>query len=347
MDHMQASLLQLMETANRPQPRQTARTEDRKGFRKLMEERQAPQEQAEQTEPVREETTPLKAQRREDELLQQLAAMQLICPEPVVQPVTPEEAQPMLLTPMTAPTAAQTAPVQPQGEVLPQTQAQPETAAAQAEQIPQEAKNQTAAVTAPEQPEQKQLHQDLNRQPADKPRAEQTGDKTEVLQSPGQPEQVFSRVETAPVKVSETVKPQTESQNVAKQVTDQVARALQKGERRVQIQLTPEHLGRITVELTEKGDGALHIALHADSSRTRSLLERELPLMQTVLSRDTQQTVEVHVPRQQDAQQNAFDQQGREQHQQNPQQQDRRQHRPEADFLHQLRLGLVPTEEVS
>ena len=75
------------------------------------------------------------------------------------------------------------------------------------------------------------------------------------------------------------------------------------------------------------------------------LLERELPAMQGMLSRDTQQSVQVQVPREESAQrQDLYENPQHQQHRQQ-EQQEHQQHQSTEDFLNQLRLGLVPGDE--
>ena len=154
---------------------------------------------------------------------------------------------------------------------------------------------------------------------------------------------VFQDVREIPVKVGEPAQAEeTREVPVEDQLGPKIAEALEQGDTRVEIQLTPENLGKVTVEVTLHEDGALHIALHAESSQTRGLLERSTDNLVAMLGRDTRQEVQVEVPRQQESQQQNFydQQQGREQQQQ--QQQHRQERQSGEDFLHQLRLGLVP-----
>lgn len=176
-----------------------------------------------------------------------------------------------------------------------------------------------------------------------------TSTEAEVVDVEQAPQRVFREVETVPVKVGETY--QTEEPDVAKQIDTQLGQALSKGETHVRIQLTPEHLGNVTVDVTQNSDGILRIAISAHSSETRGLLERHLNNLQMMLSNRTQQAVQVEVQRQEESQQG--------QNQENPydghngsnreEQEERRQRHNEQreqaatqDFAQQLRLGLIP-----
>ena len=131
---------------------------------------------------------------------------------------------------------------------------------------------------------------------------------------------------------------------VEEQIAPKLTEALQKGETRVEVTLTPENLGKVTVEVTLREDGTLHVALHAESSQTRGLLERSADNLMAMLGRDARQEVQVEVPRQQESQQQNFYDDGRQGRgqQEHGQQERRQEQRSGEDFLHQLRLGLVP-----
>ena len=160
---------------------------------------------------------------------------------------------------------------------------------------------------------------------------------------------IFRDVKNIPVKVGETELPQpTQEPNVAQQVDSQIAQALQQGESMVRIQLTPENLGSVTVEISQSADGILRIALSAHSSETRGLLERHAADLQGLVSSRTQQEVQVDVQRGQESQQNQ-NQQNYDGH--NGHAHDRQEHRRQQqehtgpqDFMQQLRLGLIPAD---
>ena len=158
---------------------------------------------------------------------------------------------------------------------------------------------------------------------------------------------VFRKVESTPIKVGEatvTEKP-AEAKSVETQVSEKLTEALRNGQTRTELLLEPEHLGKVTVELTWSKDGSLRVALHAENSQTRSLLEKDVAGLQALLSRNAQQEVQVEVPRQQESQrQDLYDDQQRQNQQQQRRQDERRQNGGQ-DFLHQLRLGLIPLEE--
>lgn len=166
------------------------------------------------------------------------------------------------------------------------------------------------------------------------------------------PRQLFHDVKAAPVKVGETYDvEQADKADVARQVDAGLAQALEKGESMVRIQLTPENLGSVTVEITRSAEGLIRVALNAHSGETRSLLERHAGELQGMLSGRTQQEVEVSVQQNQESQQNQnqhpYD--GRGGHGQSGQEERRQSRREQSehgrDFMQQLRLGLIPAEE--
>ena len=174
----------------------------------------------------------------------------------------------------------------------------------------------------------------------------------ELLDAQQAPRQLFRDVEAAPVKVGEAYDAQqAQEPDVVRQIDTQLAQALQKGESMVRIQLTPEHLGSVTVEISQSADGILRVALSAHSAETRGLLERHAGDLQGMLSSRGQE-VQVDVQRQQESQQGQ-----NQQHQQNydghnghaqdgqERRQQRREHTSPQDFMQQLRLGLIPGEE--
>lgn len=166
------------------------------------------------------------------------------------------------------------------------------------------------------------------------------------------PQQLFHDVKAAPVKVGEAYDvEQADKADVARQIDTGLAQALEQGESMVRIQLTPENLGSVTVEITRSAEGLIRVALNAHSGETRSLLERHAGELQGLLSSRTQQDVEVNVQQNQESQQNQnqhpYD--GRSGHGQSGQE-ERRQSRREQpehgqDFMQQLRLGLIPADE--
>ena len=171
----------------------------------------------------------------------------------------------------------------------------------------------------------------------------------EVTDTQQAPQPVFHDVKAAPVKVGEVERaPEAQETNVVRQVDNGVAQALEQGESVVRIQLSPENLGSVTVEIARSAEGIIRVALTAHSGETRNLLERHAGELQGLLSSRTQQSVEVNVQRQQESQQNQnHNYDGHNGHAQDGGQQHRRRQREQTDsvdFIHQLRLGLIPAD---
>ena len=175
-------------------------------------------------------------------------------------------------------------------------------------------------------------------------------DLVEFLGSEQAPQRIFHDVEAAPVKVGEAEDAQqADGPDVAQQIDAQLIQAMQRGESTVSVRLTPENLGEVTIEVSQNAAGALHITLTAQSSETRSLLERHAGELQGLVSSRTQQSVEVDVQRGQENQQSQNQQRsydGHNGHAQDEQRErrQRREHSSSQDFMQQLRLGLIPTD---
>ena len=158
---------------------------------------------------------------------------------------------------------------------------------------------------------------------------------------------VFEDVHDIPVKVGEAPAEEPEPEvPVEDQIGSRLAQALNAGDTHVEIQLNPENLGKVTVEMTFAENGSLHVTMHAESGKTLNLLEKGLDNLHLMLAKNTQQEVHVEVQKQEETQQqNFYD--GRGGHAQDQERQRRHEHHEERrtdDFLQQLRLGLVPEE---
>ena len=160
------------------------------------------------------------------------------------------------------------------------------------------------------------------------------------------PQPLFRDTETIPVKVGEAELPQQEAEPVEHQLTKPILEAVQRGQSRVAVQLTPDNLGGVTVEITRSSDGTLHVSLSAERVETQGLLERHADQLQTMLAARNQDEVRVEVQRQEEsgAYQPYDGRNGHSQQQRHEQQHQRRESHGQ-DFLQQLRLGLIPLDE--
>lgn len=165
---------------------------------------------------------------------------------------------------------------------------------------------------------------------------------------------VFQKVDTAPVKVGESYKTvDTEEPRMEEKLADTVREAVEAGAERVEIQLSPANLGRITIEMTRSAGGLLDVVIHAANTKAAGLLNQHLDGLHAALQNYSQEPVRVEVQRSQEAQeQHLFQhadpdgrgqQQGREdqQHQQRQEEE-----HSSGDFLQKLRLGLVSLETI-
>lgn len=159
---------------------------------------------------------------------------------------------------------------------------------------------------------------------------------------------LFKEVETAPIKVAEAPA-QAEAPEVEKQVSDKLIQVLESGENRVEIQLNPEALGKVTIELTQNGDGTMSILLNAENAETRGMLERHITTLQETLMDRGQQSVQITVQRGEETQHQSYQQQDLRDGDggQQGRQQQREQKNDSDDFLQQLRLGLVGRDETN
>ena len=168
----------------------------------------------------------------------------------------------------------------------------------------------------------------------------------EGAEAPQQP--LFRAAEGRPVKVGETYRLDTQAQDMEVKLADTVREGLEVGTQRIEIRLTPENLGTLTIRLTQSSDGALQVVLHTADAKAGDLLTRHLDGLHMALQGISQGQVQVEVQRNQDS----APAQQQQQHQADPDgrgQQQQQQHRQERqakteDFLHQLRLGLFPLE---
>ena len=159
---------------------------------------------------------------------------------------------------------------------------------------------------------------------------------------------VFRDVPGLPVKVGEApaVEQTGKELPVKAQLFERLSAAAERGETKVDIQLEPENLGHVQVEMTWSSDGTLRVSMYAESSQTQKLLERDLAGLQFLLSRNGQQEVSVEVTRQQEEARQDFSD-GHPQGGQQERQPDHshKQRRNGQDFLQQMRLGLIPLDE--
>lgn len=159
---------------------------------------------------------------------------------------------------------------------------------------------------------------------------------------------VFENVRDIPVKVGEAPVEEPEPEPeipVEDQIGPKLAQALNAGDTRVELQLNPENLGHVTVEMTLAENGSLHVTLHAESGKTMNLLEKGLDNLHLMLARNAQQDVQVEVQKQEESQQqNFYDGRGGHAQHQDQRRERREEQRDSENFFQQLRLGLIPED---
>ena len=226
-------------------------------------------------------------------------------------------------------------------------------------QVPQHAAHeqmQTAPeVTAPQEGVQQQGLQNASAQTEQQSTGEaateqkmvevdQPDDQSVVVTKQEQP--LFRDVETVPVKVGDaTPTVDVNAPDMEKQLADTIQAKLNTVGDKVQIQLQPENLGHITIELVQHG-GKMGLVIFADNAKTTSLLAQHAGNLGALLEDRTGQTVHVQV-QQQEPEQPQYDGHNQQNRQQQEEQSHPKQSKAEQDsFLGQLRLGLYQLDAV-
>lgn len=158
---------------------------------------------------------------------------------------------------------------------------------------------------------------------------------------------LFREIKSTPIKVGENMHTvDTEAPDMDSQLADKLQATLKQVGDKVEIQLRPEHLGKITIELTQTA-GGIGLVVHAEKAKTTSLLSQHAANLGAMLEDRTGEQVQVHVP-QQENQQNNYDGHNRQQHeqQQNHTQPEQMDKDEQDSFLGQLRLGLFQMENM-
>lgn len=161
---------------------------------------------------------------------------------------------------------------------------------------------------------------------------------------------LFRNVEAPVIKVAEASRPiPLEAEDGIEQLADEIDKIVVNdvSANRIEVTLTPENLGKLTVEITRGENGNLSIVLHTTSERAANILERHTVNLQNALTANNRSDVEVQVRPSEESERQFLnpDGQNEQNRQQQQQQHSRRQEQTSAqDFLQQLRLGLVDNE---
>ena len=180
---------------------------------------------------------------------------------------------------------------------------------------------------------------------SDKP--EEDADTAQLAQ--GTP--LFERVDAPVIKVAEATKPiPLEAEDGVEQLGDAIDTILVNdvSANRIEVTLTPENLGKLTVEITRGEDGTLNVVLHATTEKAANLLEKGADGLRQALTASAERAVQIQVRGSEESQQQFLNPDGQNEQNRGQQQQQRngRRHEQQSaqDFLQQLRLGLVDVD---
>ena len=245
-------------------------------------------------------------------------------------------------------------------ELLEIPDAQAETVTAPAMELPIEAgtmeiksEDATAVLSRDTQPEMNVEAQDAQR--IVRPEAAETdeGDNgTEQSDQNAQAAQgtaLFAGVNAPVVKVAEVSRPiPLEAESGVEQLGREIGLVVNSADaNRVEVTLTPENLGKLTVEISRGTDGTLSVVVHTSSERAANLLERGIDGLRQAMAAGAERDVQIQVRGSDESQQQFLNPDGQnEQNRGQQQQQNRRrdEQRSAQDFMQQLRLGLVDVE---
>ena len=295
-----------------------------------------------------------------DDVRQAMAALLLqpyVVQDVAVQQTAQENVDMVATMPTVDAAVAQTVQTAVAGETM--APAVQQEAAQPTVQVPQQAapeQMQTAPeVTAPQEGVQQQGLQNASAQTGQQSTGEaateqkmvevdQPDDQSVVVTKQEQP--LFRDVETVPVKVGDaTPTVDVNAPDMEKQLADTIQAKLNTVGDKVQIQLQPENLGHITIELVQHG-GKMGLVIFADNAKTTSLLAQHAGNLGALLEDRTGQTVHVQV-QQQEPEQPQYDGHNQQNRQQQEEQSHPKQSKAEQDsFLGQLRLGLYQLDAV-
>lgn len=228
-------------------------------------------------------------------------------------------------------------------EALPETE----------EAVPEQPKQMQTSAQAPQTAERTETRRPTEtvarteRAEAPEEREERPEENTAEQPVEAQATPLFERVDAPVVKVAEAPRPvELEAgdgiEQLGRELGGFVVNRVENN--RVEITLTPENLGKLTVEITRGTDGTLNIVLHTASERAANLLEKGADGLRQMLAANAQRDVQVQVRGNEETQQQFLNPDGQNEQQRQGQQQQgrRREERQNAqDFMQQLRLGLV------
>ncbi|MGI5962434.1 MAG: flagellar hook-length control protein FliK [Lawsonibacter sp.] len=188
---------------------------------------------------------------------------------------------------------------------------------------------------------------------AEKPDSDPTGTNLQEVEqtvelSAGAEQALFPDQEFVPQRVGDTPVLDTQSDGFEGKLAGQIQKAVEQGEQRIQLQLTPEHLGRVVVEMSRSPEGVLHVVFHAENEQALKVLSEHSNALSYMLQGGQQSEVRVEVHSSQSDEQpwQQPDQEGGQRQGERQQQEQRRHSQDSEVFLQQLRLGLHEMELV-
>lgn len=150
-----------------------------------------------------------------------------------------------------------------------------------------------------------------------------------------------ARLQTEPVRIKVAEPFNNVDENLMKQLGEKVTQNLSEGKQELNIQLTPEHLGKITIKITVLNE-SVKVLLTCDNQKTLGLLAERSDGLGHIIENNMKSPVVVEVKEDGywNQQKNATDQHENQNGNQQ-EQQGRKNQKDEADgFLQQMRLGL-------
>lgn len=228
------------------------------------------------------------------------------------------------------------------------------------EERPVENNSEQPAETVQNAPETPEAAPEQKVENTDKPREEAPEIEVEVKTDEEEPkaeaadirQPVFHEVESAPVKVGETYETvDTEKPDMEAKLADTIQAAIQNGQQKIEIHLTPQNLGSLTIEIAKDASGVLQVVLHTASAKAASLLNDHMNGLQMALRGYSQEEVRIEVQRGDETQEQhsrQADPDGRGSQQNQKQQQEHHEEEKNAGeaFIQKLRLGLFGTDEI-
>ena len=157
---------------------------------------------------------------------------------------------------------------------------------------------------------------------------------------------LFKDVKAAPIKVGDNFQLDTQQPDMEAKLAETIRFAAQQGLRQIEIRLSPENLGALTIRLTQSADGTLQVLLRTSTVKAANLLSQHTDGLNAALQGFGQNEVRVEVQRGEDSQQAQQQQTNPDGHNQQRQQQEHRQEEQhDGDFMQKLRLGLFGLDD--